>query len=137
MGWEDAAKKRAEKILLEAAPMQLLDRYGRPITEGCEVVFGQTPIGGVVVTEMAPVMDPRAPVGTMRVRLLCRYEFFLPKNQQVDWMRIRDRAELVAAKLIREREPGEGEVVDAPVEEGEIQPPEPGPKVPSLIQTTD
>ena len=98
-------EERVRDALLHAAPLVILDRYGREIREGCEIALASPTFCGVVVESITPALQANMPADAVRVRAICRYEFYLPKGQaQPNFLLLRDRTELEAAGIVKRRE---------------------------------
>ena len=121
-------------------PLSIQDRYGREITEGCEIAMDPPMFGGLVVSSLTPVMDPKVPPGTVRVRGFVHYDFYATKGANPACLRLRTIDELVAAGVIQRKAPES--VVEEAVEyvntAGErLPPPASGSKVEPLIGSID
>jgi hypothetical protein len=69
---EDFNQRRRKQLLVDtAASAKILDRFGRVLVPGAQVVY-RSPIDLVfTVADVAPVLDPRAQAGLHQVKLLC------------------------------------------------------------------
>ena len=111
----DARVNRESRGLPEGS--FILDRYGRPITAGCEMTFMQPATASVLVQSIAPAvqLDPRQqpfPPGMVKIVGVMHFSFLAPKGvPQREFVLARTVDELIAAGMLRERPEG--------VEEGE------------------
>lgn len=145
----DARINRERKGLPEHG-QYILDRYGRPVTVGCEMTFMQPTVASLFVQAIEPAvqMDPRQapiPPGMVKVTCLAHFTFLAQKAQsQREFVLARDVPELIEAGMLREVPEGaalSGAEVKVPEEDarGEepeepLPPPTPGPK---LVALTD
>jgi hypothetical protein len=69
---EEFNQRRRKQLLVDtAASAKILDRFGRVLIPGAQVVY-RSPIDLVfTVADVAPVLDPRAQAGLHQVKLLC------------------------------------------------------------------
>ena len=126
-------------------PLTILDRYGRQITEGAEILVDHPQAGGVMIQSISPVMDPKAPPGVVRVRAFVHFDFMVKKGEpQLQLLLLRTVEELVAAGVLRPQGPTQVEAPTADeVDEyvntagDRIPPPASGSKVEPLIGSID
>lgn len=65
-------------------PPIVLDRYGRELTEGAEIVVAsQHPVPPFRVLKIAPALDPKLPPGVLYVDVICRWRFMAARSQPV------------------------------------------------------
>lgn len=117
----------------------ILDRFGRAITAGSELVLMQPAVTTILVRSISAAVnvDPRAPQlppGMMRVRGIATFDILAPKGvPSGEFILARTREQLIAAGVIKETPEGQAPGPDAVTvaEEGEPVRPEPpvGPKL--------
>lgn len=148
----DARINREQK----GAPTQghyILDRHGRTVTAGCELVLTQPVVQSLLVQSITPAVqvDPRAqplPPGMVKVECLAHMTFLAAKGvPQREFILARSVQELIDAGMLREVPEGAevtGAEVAVPQAEGQEQqeelpldPPNPGPKLVALTDAPD
>jgi hypothetical protein len=86
----------------------ILDRYGRELEEGAEVVVAsQHPVPPFRVLKVTPAMDPKLPPGALYVDLICRWRFVAARNTPVSELlqvRTAEEAGVLAHKTEAEAE---------------------------------
>lgn len=111
------ARQRADARGIPEGVPYILDRYGRPITAGCEIALLQPTMVTLVVRRLttAVSVDPRAqplPPGMLRVECTAQMVFLAPKDRpQGEFLLARVPEELIAAGVLRERPEGEAQIV--------------------------
>jgi hypothetical protein len=89
-------------------PVVVLDRYGRPLEEGAEIVVSTAhPVPPFRVLKIAPALDPNLPPGILYVDVICRWRFTAARNTPVqEFIRVRtpEEAGVLAHKTEAEAE---------------------------------
>jgi hypothetical protein len=97
-------------------PSVVLDRYGRELHEGAEVVLATThPVPPFRVLKIAPALDPKLPPGTLYVDFICRWRFVAGRNTPVpEFLLVRsaEEAGVIAHKTEAEAEAAAPQIAD-------------------------